>query len=94
MMKRIAIIAVTAVLAMAASACTQQEQRTAGYGVGGAALGGLAGAAISGNGRGALVGAALGSVGGTFVGVAQTRNRVQYCDYRDSYGRLYQAPCN
>ncbi len=94
MLKRISVIAVTAIMGFAAVGCTQQEQRTAGYGVGGAALGALAGGAITGSGRGALAGAAIGGAAGTLLGVAQTRNGVQYCNYRDAYGRVYQAPCN
>lgn len=35
-----------AVIGATASGCTTDERRTAGYGVGGAAIGGLAGAAI------------------------------------------------
>jgi hypothetical protein len=27
------------------------------------------------------------------VGVAQTRNGVQYCRYRDQHGRVLEAPC-
>lgn len=42
---------VVAAVGFGASACTSSEQRTAGYGVGGAAIGGLAGAAIGGNTR-------------------------------------------
>lgn len=94
MKSRLSIIAVTAVLAFSTAACTTGEQRTAGYGVGGAALGALAGGAIGGNGRGALTGAAIGAVGGTLLGAAQSRNSVQYCRYRDNYGRVYEAPCN
>lgn len=93
-MKRICVIAAVAVMGLTTVACTQQEQRTAGYGVGGAALGALAGGAIGGNGRGALTGAAIGAAAGTLVGVAQTRNGVKYCNYRDRQGRMYQAPCN
>lgn len=94
MKSRFSMIAVVAVLALSTAACTTGEQRTAGYGVGGAALGALAGGAISGSGRGALTGAAIGAVAGTLVGAAQTRNGVQYCRYRDNYGRVYEAPCN
>ncbi|MBX8801271.1 MULTISPECIES: glycine zipper domain-containing protein [Pseudochrobactrum] len=94
MKSRLSMIAVTAVLAFSTVACTTGEQRTAGYGVGGAAIGALAGGAIGGNGRGALTGAAIGAVAGTLLGAAQTRNGVQYCRYRDNYGRVYEAPCN
>jgi hypothetical protein len=80
-------------IGLAASGCTTAEQRTAGYGVGGAAIGGLAGAAIGGNTRGALTGAAIGAAAGTLIGVAQTRNGVQYCRYRDRNGRIFEAAC-
>ena len=75
------------------SGCTTNERRTAGYGVGGAAIGALAGGAIGGDGRGALTGAAIGAVAGTLIGAAKTRNGVQYCRYRDRNGRTYEAPC-
>lgn len=93
MLKRLTTVSFIAALSVASVACTQSEQRTAGYGVGGAALGALAGGAIGGNGRGALTGAAIGAAAGTVVGVATTRNGVQYCNYRDTRGRVYQAPC-
>lgn len=94
MLKRFSIFAMIAVLGLAVAGCTDNERRTAGYGAGGAALGALAGGAIKGNTKGALVGAALGATAGTVVGVATTRNGVQYCNYRDNAGRVYSAPCN
>lgn len=94
MMKRIFVIAVAAVMGIATSACTSNEKRTAGYGLGGVALGALAGGAIGGNSRGALTGAAIGGAAGTLIGVGQTRNGTKYCNYRDAAGRMYQAPCN
>lgn len=102
MKSRLFMSAGIALLALATTACTTAEQRTAGYGVGGAALGGLAGAAIGGNSRSALAGAAIGGVGGTLVGAANSQNAqptasgpspYQYCNYTDPYGRPYQAPC-
>lgn len=90
-------------MSVAVSACTTAEKRTAGYGAGGAALGGLAGAAIGGDGRGALVGAAVGGVGGTLVGAANSQSSpsgapmpspYEYCNHTDPYGRTYQAPCS
>ncbi|MBN9045644.1 MAG: hypothetical protein J0H18_08250 [Rhizobiales bacterium] len=93
MKSRLSLIAVAGMLAFSTAACTTAEQRTAGYGVGGAALGALAGGAIGGNGRGALAGAAIGGVAGTLLGAAQSRNGVQYCRYRDPYGRIYEARC-
>lgn len=62
----------TSVIALSLTACTTDERRTAGYGVGGAAVGAAA---------------------GTLVGVAQTRNGVQYCRYRDHNGRVFEARC-
>ncbi len=82
-----------AVIALASTGCTTAERRTAGYGVGGAAIGALAGGAIGGDTRGALTGAAIGAAAGTLIGVAQTRNGVQYCRYRDRHGRIFEAPC-
>lgn len=88
------LLAVTVgLLGLSTAACTTDERRTAGYGVGGAAIGALAGGAIGGSGRGALTGAAIGAAAGTLVGVAQTRNGVQYCRYRDRNGRIYEARC-
>lgn len=86
------VLAVTAI-AVASTGCTTNERRTAGYGVGGAAVGALAGGAIGGDTRGALTGAAIGAAAGTLLGVAQTRNGVQYCRYRDHNGRVFEAPC-
>ncbi|MBV2144765.1 hypothetical protein KUG47_14795 [Falsochrobactrum sp. TDYN1] len=94
MKSRLSMIAIVGVFAFSMAACTTSEKRTAGYGVGGAALGALAGGAITGSGRGALAGAAIGGVAGTLVGAAQSRNGVEYCRYRDNYGRIYEAPCN
>ncbi|EJF91775.1 hypothetical protein [Bartonella tamiae] len=94
MLKRLSIITIVSALGFASVACTANEQRTAGYGAGGAALGALAGGAIKGNAKGALAGAAIGAAAGTVVGVATKRNGVQYCNYRDPYGQMYQAPCN
>lgn len=103
MKSRLCAVVGVVLVAFSASACTTAEQRTAGYGVGGAALGGLAGAAIGGNSRSALAGAAIGGVGGTLVGAANSQNAqpsapgpspYQYCNYTDPYGRPYQAPCS
>lgn len=93
MKSRFAMIAAVGLLAFATTACTTNERRTAGYGVGGAAIGALAGGAIGGNGRGALTGAAIGAVAGTLVGAATTRNGVEYCRFRDAHGRVFEAPC-
>jgi len=96
MAKKLLILVSMLGFAFGAAACTSNEQRVAGYGASGAALGALTGAAVSGKGkrgRNSVRGAAIGAVAGTVVGVAQTRGGVQYCTYRDDYGRLYDAPC-
>lgn len=96
MLKRISVLALVSVMGLSLAACTANDQRTAGYGTGGAALGALAGAALNKHdrGRGALAGAAIGGLGGAVVGAAtNNRNGVQYCNYRDPSGRLYEAPC-
>ena len=50
MLKSLSTVAVAALLAFSVAGCTTSEQRTAGYGVGGAALGGVAvGAATANN---------------------------------------------
>lgn len=106
-MKKIMIIGMVAALCSGTAACTQTEQRTAGYGASGAALGALAGGALTGTGHGALAGAAIGATGGALVGNA-TNDRVhrrevryskhhysthKYCNYQDKYGEWYKAPC-
>lgn len=70
MKNKIVTIGVLASICLGSTACTQTEQRTAGYGVSGAALGALAGGAIGGNGRAALAGATIGALGGSIVGNA------------------------
>ncbi|PRD43910.1 hypothetical protein C5748_08650 [Phyllobacterium phragmitis] len=92
MNKRLSMIVVSGLLALSVAGCTTGDQRTAGYGVGGAALGGLAGGALGGT-RGALGGAALGGLAGVLIGSAQSRNGVEYCRYREPNGRVYEAPC-
>ncbi|MGN8020676.1 hypothetical protein ACTJJ7_08140 [Phyllobacterium sp. 22229] len=95
MLKSLSTVAVAALLAFSVAGCTTSEQRTAGYGVGGAALGALAGGAIGG-GRGALAGAAIGGVGGVAVGAATANNDGggrRYCTYENRYGERYRAPC-
>ncbi|GGB03173.1 membrane protein [Brucella endophytica] len=91
MNKRLSMIIVSGLLALSTAACTTADQRTAGYGVGGAALGALAGGAIGGNTRGALAGAAIGGLAGTLIGASQSRQG--YCRYRDQYGRVYEDRC-
>lgn len=92
-MKRVLVLSVTIAMAFTAAACTQDDKRMAGYGVGGAALGALAGGAI-GKGRGALAGGAIGGAIGTYIGYKRTQNGVRYCQYRDRRGRVYEARCH
>ncbi|MGH6861720.1 MAG: hypothetical protein ACRECY_15820 [Phyllobacterium sp.] len=93
MLKSLSTVAVAALLALSVAGCTTNEKRTAGYGVGGAALGALAGGAIGG-GRGALAGAAIGGTGGVLVGAATADNNGRrYCTYENRYGERYRAPC-
>lgn len=73
-MKKIMTISIVAAMCASTAACTQTEQRTAGYGVSGAALGALAGGAISGTGRGALTGAAIGATGATLMSASANNN--------------------
>ncbi|WJW79580.1 hypothetical protein [Bartonella sp. TP] len=80
MKNKLMTIGVIAALCASASACTQTEQRTVGYGASGAALGALAGGALSGSGRGALAGAALGGAAGAVVGTAATQKHVVYAE--------------
>lgn len=94
MLKSLSTIAVAGLLALSVAGCTTSEQRVAGYGVGGAALGALAGGAISGSGRGALTGAAIGAGTGVLVGAATSNNSGRrYCTYENRYGERYRAPC-
>ena len=93
MLKSLSTIAVAGLLAFSVAGCTTSDQRVAGYGIGGAALGALAGGAIDG-GKGALAGAAIGGAGGALVGAATNpRPSSGYCTYQNRYGERYRAPC-
>ncbi|WP_455476255.1 hypothetical protein [Bartonella sp. B17] len=104
------ILKMTAVSAIGLNlvACSVSEQRVAGYGAGGAALGALAGTAIGGSTpSAALTGAAVGAIAGTITGAAANQRKqphviVQHppvvqqpsmCTYRGRRGQVYQAPC-
>lgn len=87
-MKKIMTIGIVAALCSASAACTQTEQRTAGYGASGAALGALAGGALTGTGRGALAGAAIGATGATLASSAANNNRA-YVAHTDRYRTHY-----
>ncbi|ATU90372.1 glycine zipper domain-containing protein [Phyllobacterium zundukense] len=93
MLKSLSTIAVAGLLALSVAGCTTSDQRIAGYGVGGAALGALAGGAITGSGRGALAGAAIGGASGAVVGAATNPRSSGYCTYQNRYGERYRAPC-
>ncbi|MEK1851144.1 MAG: hypothetical protein AAAC48_04500 [Phyllobacterium sp.] len=92
MLKSLSTIAVAGLLALSVAGCTTSDQRVAGYGVGGAALGALAGGAING-GKGALAGAAIGGASGALVGAATNPRPSGYCTYQNRYGERYRAPC-
>ncbi|MDR6631503.1 uncharacterized protein YcfJ [Phyllobacterium sp. 1468] len=93
MLKSLSTIAVAGLLALSVAGCTTSDQRVAGYGLGGAAIGALAGGAING-GKGALAGAAIGGAGGALVGAATNNNNgSRYCTYENRYGERYRAPC-
>ena len=94
MLKHFSVIAVIAALGLGSTACTQTEQRTAGYGASGAALGALAGGAIRGTSRAAMGMAALGAtVGGLIANVGPHGKKQQ----TDRYGRprdvVYKRVC-
>lgn len=74
-MKKLMVVGMVAALCAGTAACTQTEQRTAGYGASGAALGALAGGALTGSGRGALAGAAIGATGATLMSTVAVNNR-------------------
>jgi uncharacterized protein YcfJ len=82
MRKVVFALAMTAALA----GCTTTE-RDVGTG---AAIGAVAGGLISGDVGGALVGAGVGAAAGAFVRYAV---RDGWCVYRNSRGRMYEAPC-
>lgn len=89
-MKKIMAISIIAAMCAGTAACTQTEQRTAGYGVSGAALGALAGGAISGTGRGAMVGAAIGATGATLMSTsANNRSERVYVVQPENRHRHY-----
>lgn len=78
------------VVVLSLAACTMEEQNVAG----GAAVGALLGAAISPDGdrgTGAMIGAGVGVAGAALANEAN--NNRQMCRYRDSYGKIYDAPC-
>jgi uncharacterized protein YcfJ len=76
------IIAVAAIVAL--SGCTSTEKDLSIGTAAGAVIGGIAG-----GGKGALIGAGAGAVGGLLV-----RNlRNGKCEYRNSRGQIYTAPC-
>ena len=69
------------------SACTATERGA----VTGAAIGGVGGA-ILGDSRHAAAGALGGAVVGGLIG--RSRERQDYCRYRDQNGEIYEAPCD
>jgi surface antigen len=84
------IVLVLPVLALTLAACTPEQQNAAI----GATAGALVGSAVSSESdrtKGAILGAAVGVAGAAVVNEANRSQ--QMCNYRDSYGRVYQAPC-
>ncbi|MCL7999860.1 YMGG-like glycine zipper-containing protein [Brucella sp. 21LCYQ03] len=69
---------------MAISGCTSTEKDLSVGTVAGAAVGGIAG-----GGEGALIGAGVGAIGGLLVRDLRNGN----CQYRNSRGKIYTAPC-
>ena len=77
------VLAIAAVAAL--SGCTTTEKDIGVGTLAGAAIGGIAD-----GGRGALIGAGAGALTGVLV-----RNlRNGQCQYRNSKGQIYTAPCN
>ncbi|WP_455481849.1 hypothetical protein V4P56_05195 [Bartonella sp. B35(2025)] len=102
MLQSILRVAVVSAIGISTVACSVSEQRVAGYGLGGAALGALAGTAlIGGAAEAALAGATVGAIAGTVTGVAANQKKqpniiVQQpplCTYHGRGGQVYQAPC-
>ncbi|WP_455477943.1 hypothetical protein V3565_04095 [Bartonella sp. B10] len=102
MLQSILRVAVVSAIGISTVACSVSEQRVAGYGVGGAALGALAGTAlVGGAAQAALAGATIGAIAGTVTGVAanqKEQNKVMIqqpslCTYRGHGGKIYKAPC-
>ena len=69
---------------MAISGCTSTEKDLSIGTVAGAAVGGIAA-----GGEGALIGAGVGAIGGLLVRDLRNGN----CQYRNSRGNIYTAPC-
>lgn len=72
------------VVVFAVTACTSTEKNVGVGAVAGAAIGGIAGGT-----EGALIGGALGAGAGYLVRRLENGN----CQYRNSKGRIYTAPC-
>lgn len=87
-MRRITLV--LPLIALGLSACTPEEQNVAL----GATTGALIGRAVSSGSdrdKGTILGAATGIAAAAVVN--ETNRNRQLCRYRDSYGRIYEAPC-
>jgi len=94
MMKRLSALAVVAAMGFSTAACTQNEKRYAEWGGGGAAVGAVAGQLIGHSTEATLIGAAVGGAGGSLIAHEKNKkHNSRKCNYRDSRGRVYQAPC-
>ncbi|MBD8890494.1 MULTISPECIES: glycine zipper domain-containing protein [Roseibium] len=88
-MKKLIVVAASALLLTACQSDSQRDRALVGGGLG-AATGAAIGAATGNGVGGALVGAAIGGAGGAIVGSATTpKNCVAY----DRYGRPYRVAC-
>ncbi|WP_417670761.1 bacteriocin [Roseibium sp.] len=88
-MKKLLVIAASALLLAACQSDSQRDRALVGGGLG-AATGAAIGAAAGGDAGSAIAGAIIGGAGGAIVGSATTpKNCVAY----DRYGRPYRVAC-
>lgn len=88
-MKKLIVVAASALLLTACQSDSQRDRALVGGGLG-AATGAAVGAATGNGVGGALVGAGIGAAGGAIIGSATTpKNCVAY----DRYGRPYRVAC-
>jgi hypothetical protein len=89
-------VATLGAMALAGCATSEQQQRAGTGALLGAGAGALAGQALGGNTKSTVVGAAGGALLGAAIGTATTPRRrgEEFCRYRASDGRVYEAPCD
>ncbi|MBX3596680.1 MAG: glycine zipper 2TM domain-containing protein [Rhizobiaceae bacterium] len=95
-MKLRTVVLISAAIALAGCASTEQDRRAGTGALIGAGVGALAGQAIGGNTASTVVGAAAGGIAGAAIGTATTpagQRNGDLCRYRDRYGNIYRAPC-